>query len=381
MAHKILYIHHAGELGGAPKSLSILIDGLNQKKYKPFVFMLINGPAKKLFTRVNAKVIVSKNRLFAFHGTTVSGMNFRLFVKNVLYLIPNFFAAYRVIKSVRPTIVHLNTSCLFVYAMVAKLLFKDIQVVSHIREPLLSNFFGKILSYCNNKYVDFFIPINNYESEFFKKEKLEVIKNSINTAIYTFDNSKRLKERKKIGVDNSDFVIGFFARFNFENGIKDLLEISLKLEAIDKGIKILIYGFEAQIISNEIKNIAKKMPDNVIINGMVNDVQNKMQMIDLLISPFKTPHFSRAVIEAQSMSIPVLVSDVKSQNTLLENKKTGYIYRLEDLNEAVNKIVILKNDQELLISMKKNARIFAVNNFCHIANNKKVYAIYNNILK
>jgi hypothetical protein len=136
MAHKILYIHHAGELGGAPKSLSILIDGLNQKKYKPFVFMLINGPAKKLFTRVNAKVIVSKNRLFAFHGTTVSGMNFRLFVKNVLYLIPNFFAAYRVIKSVRPTIVHLNTSCLFVYAMVAKLLFKDIMLDCVLEEGI-----------------------------------------------------------------------------------------------------------------------------------------------------------------------------------------------------------------------------------------------------
>tara|TARA_R110000787_G_scaffold6697_9_gene23286 strand:- start:4106 stop:5251 length:1146 start_codon:yes stop_codon:yes gene_type:complete len=381
MVNKILYIHHAGELGGAPKSLSILLSGLDKEKNKPYVFMLIDGPAKDLFTKVDAEVIVSKSRLFAFHGTTVSGMNFRLFVKNVLYLLPNVFAAYKVIKKVKPSIVHLNTSCLFVYAMVAKLFFNNIKVISHVREPLLNNFFGKILSYFNSKYVDFFIPINDYESEPFEDDKLEVIKNSIDTSIYTFDNKIREEERKEIEIDNNDFVVGFFARFNFENGIEDLLAISLKLKIIDTNIKILIYGFEPEIVSEEVKNIAIQMPDNVIIKGMVTDVQRKMQMIDLLISPFKTPHFSRSVIEAQSMSIPVLVSDVKSQNTLLENNNTGYIYTLGEVNDAVNRIITLKTNQELLISMKKNARRFAVNNFCHITNNKKVYAIYNNVLK
>ena len=381
MILKILYIHHAGELGGAPKSLSILLNGLDKEKYKPYVFMLINGPAKDLFKKVNADVIVSKNRLFAFHGTTVSGMNFRLFVKNFLYFIPNIFAAYKVMKKVKPNIVHLNTSCLFVYAMVAKLFFNNIKIVCHIREPLLTNFFGSILRYFNSKYVDFFIPINDYESEAFKDQKLEVIKNSIDKKIYTFDKLRRFTERKKIGLDDNCFVVGFFARFNLENGIEDVLAIALKLETLDPAIKLLVYGFEPEIVNKQIKSIAKKMPDNVILKGMVKDVQNKMQMIDLLISPFKTPHFSRSVIEAQAMSIPVLVSDVKSQNNLLENKKTGYIYSLGAVSEAVNKIILLKNSPDLLILMKKNARRFAINNFCHILNNKKVYSIYNKILK
>ena len=61
--------------------------------------------------------------------------------------------------------------------------------------------------------------------------------------------------------------------------------------------------------------------------------------------------------------------------------KTGYIYSGGDINEAVNKIITLKRNKELLVSMKMNARSFAVRNFCHIVNNKKVYAIYNSILK
>jgi glycosyltransferase involved in cell wall biosynthesis len=298
-----------------------------------------------------------------------------------LYLLPNVYAAYKIIKKVKPNIIHLNTSCLFVYAIIAKLFFKNIKVISHIREPLLNNFFGKILTYFNIKFVDFFIPINNYESEPFRKEQFEIIKNSIDKNIYTFDNKRRIDERKEIKLDNTIFLVGFFARFNLENGIEDLLAISHKIKLVDESIKILIFGFEPQVVNEEIRNIANNMANNVIIKGMVNDVQNKMQMIDLLISPFKVPHFSRSVIEAQSMSIPVLVSDVKSQNTLLENNKTGYIYSGGDINEAVNKIITLKNNKELLFSMKRNARSFAVRNFCHVVNNKKVYAIYNSILK
>lgn len=172
----------------------------------------------------------------------------------------------------------------------------------------------------------------------------------------------------------------FFARFNIENGIEDLLLIATKLKEIENNIKILIYGFESEIVNAEIKKIAKQMPDNVIIKGMVKDVQNKMQMIDLLISPFKTPHFSRSVIEAQSMSIPVLVSNVKSQNTLLDKNNTGFVYSFGDYNEAVSKIITLKDNKELLFAMKTNARKFAENNFCHKTNNKKVYAIYNNLI-
>ena len=47
---------------------------------------------------------------------------------------------------------------------------------------------------------------------------------------------------KEIEIDNNDFVVGFFARFNFENGIEDLLAISLKLKIIDTNIKILCEG-------------------------------------------------------------------------------------------------------------------------------------------
>lgn len=379
--HNILYIHHAGELGGAPKSLSILISGLDRKKYKPYVFMLIDGPAKDLFVKYNAKVIISSKRLFAFHGTTVSGMSFRLFIKNILYIIPNAFSAYNVIKKVKPSIIHLNTSCLFVYAFVAKVFFKKIKVVSHVREPLLKNIFGKILLFFNIRYVDFFIPINNYESEPFLNKNHQIIKNSIDNNIYKFNKDKRLEERIKIGLSNTDFLIGFFARFNLENGIEDILAISKKIEIIDSDIKILIFGFDSNNVNEKINKIAEEMPNNVIMSGMIQNVVDKMQMIDLLISPFKSPHFSRSVIESQSMSIPVLVSDVSSQNTLLENNKTGFLYISGDIDEAVNKITILKNNKEKLTSMKKNARSFAVSNFCHLRNNKKVYDIYDEILK
>jgi glycosyltransferase involved in cell wall biosynthesis len=381
MKSKILYIHHAGELGGAPKSLSILLNGLDKNYFIPHVFMLINGPARELFLKEKVEVTYSKWRLFAFHGTTVSGMSFKLFIKNILHVLPNIFAAFKIINKVKPDIIHLNTSCLFVYGMVAKIFFKEIKVISHIREPLLDNIHGKVLKFFNRTFVDFFIPINNFESEAFLGKPLEVIKNSIDKNLYKFDISIRYNERSKMLLGNSSFIIGFFARFTIENGIEDLLKICQRLKILDKDIKILIFGFEPNILTENIKIIAKSIPDNVILNGMVNNVHNKMQIIDLLISPFKTPHFSRSIIEAQSLSIPVIVSNVSSQNTLFENEKTGFSYDFGNIEEAVLNILKLKNDKGLYESMKTNSRIYAEANFCHKNNNQKVYNIYNKLIK
>jgi glycosyltransferase involved in cell wall biosynthesis len=265
--------------------------------------------------------------------------------------------------------------------MVAKIFFKEIKVISHIREPLLDNIHGKVLKFFNRTFVDFFIPINNFESEAFLGKPLEVIKNSIDKNLYKFDISIRYNERSKMLLGNSSFIIGFFARFNIENGIEDLLKICQRLKILDKDIKILIFGFEPNILTENIKIIAKSMPDNVILNGMVNNVHNKMQIIDLLISPFKTPHFSRSIIEAQSLSIPVIVSNVSSQNTLFEYEKTGFSYDFGNIEEAVLNILKLKNDKGLYESMKTNSRIYAEANFCHKNNNQKVYNIYNKLIK
>ena len=302
-------------------------------------------------------------------------------IKNILYIFPNALAAIKIIKKVRPDIIHLNTSCLFVYAIIAKLFFKEIKVVSHIREPLLKNFYGKILKFFNRNYVDYFIPINDFESEAFIGKPLKVIKNSINKNLYKFNIDIRNNERTKMLLGNSVFVIGFFARFNIENGIEDLLKISQRLKNLDKDIKILIFGFEPDNLTDKVKNIAYSMPDNVVLNGMVNNVHNKMQIIDLLISPFKTPHFSRSIIEAQSLSIPVVVSNVSSQNTLLEDGRTGFVYDFGNVEEVVEKIVKIKLDKKLYRYMKVNARSYAETNFCHISNNKKVYNIYKNLIK
>lgn len=381
MKDNILYIHHAGELGGAPKSLSILLKDLDRNKYEPTVFMLVDGPAKKLFTDIEISTIISEKKLAAFHGTTVSGISFKLFVRNIVYLLPNILAAYKIVKKVKPKIIHLNTSCLFIYAIVAKIFFKNIKLISHIREPLLNNFFGAILKYFNKCFVDYFIPINEFESIPFKDKKYKIIKNSVDVDLYKSNFFTRKNEREMFNLTENDFVIGYFARFNIENGVEDLLKIAKRLKQLKHNITILIYGYEPSMLNDKIITIANEMPDNVILKGMVKDVFNKMQALDLLISPFKTPHFSRSVIEAQSLSIPVLASNVDSQKTLIKNRITGFLYTFGDINSAIEKILLLKNSEKLLKKMKNEARMYAVETFCNKTNNLKIFNIYEEICK
>ncbi|WP_211750175.1 hypothetical protein, partial [Paenibacillus sp. Marseille-Q4541] len=156
MRKKLLYVHHSGLLGGAPKSLTYLVSEVDNEKYEAEILTIRNGPAVELLQSSGLPVKIAKF-MFPFHGTTVSGMSKKLFIRNLIGAFPTYFMAKRYIKKYKPQILHLNSTCLFLVAKAAKKVSKDTVVICHVREPLLKGFAGDILKKMNHKYVDGFI--------------------------------------------------------------------------------------------------------------------------------------------------------------------------------------------------------------------------------
>src|SRR6056297_2954786 len=102
---KILYVHHGGANGGAPRSLYYLIRELDKRKYDPVVLVRHHGDLEKLFNEAGSSVIVRED-LGVFHGSLVSGMSPRLAIANVLNYIPSFNKFSKIVKDISPDIVH-----------------------------------------------------------------------------------------------------------------------------------------------------------------------------------------------------------------------------------------------------------------------------------
>mgnify|MGYP000256467182 CR=1 FL=1 len=369
---KILYIHHDGGMGGAPKSLAYLIEGLDKSMYDPVVLCIKDGPVVDLFKSAGAKVIVKNKQMFPFHGTTVSGMSFMLFVKNIVGAILTVLRAPLIIKKINPDVIHLNTTCLFVFAFVSKkLVNKDILIISHIREPLLSNFFGNILRVFNEKYVDKLIAISKYDASCFKNKKPIVVPNFVNFDSYT---RKESNLRAHLGIPEKDIVFTFLSRISPSNGALELVKTATEIEK--ENFHFLMVGYDKEDKSTYNYDVKSYQSSNIHFIKMQNDVKETLSITDVLVSPFITPHFSRAVIEAGALKIPSIISNVKSLNEQVIHGKTGLVYDLPNskgLYDAIHKM----GDKNYRETLGENAYEFAYNNFNSRFNIPKTVNVYN----
>ncbi|MFD2529229.1 glycosyltransferase [Polaribacter marinaquae] len=372
MRKKILYVHHSGAMGGAPKSLAFLIKELDKTIYEPVVWMMRDGVARDLFIEAGAEVVFNKNKwLQPFHGTTVSGMNPMLFFKNIIGYLPTYFHAKKVLNRIKPDIVHLSTTCLFHFAKAASKLDKNIRVISHIREPLLPNFFGNILANQNLKYVDFFVAISKNDAKPFLniKNNVSVIYNFVNIDEYNFDSLTRKKIRNELKIeDKNRLLVSYFARVSAENGVSNILKLAKELP----NVQFAIFGFKNQ--SSYEKEILNNKVSNVLLMPMVDNVNDYLCASDLLISPFIEPHFSRAVVEASAIGLPSVVSNVGSQNELVKNNNTGILY--DTVIEAKEAILFFDKNREVIKDYGANARNFAEKFFSAKLNSKKTFELY-----
>ena len=69
-----------------------------------------------------------------------------------------------------------------------------------------------------------------------------------------------------------------------------------------------------------------------------------------------------AVLESLAMSVPVITSAFGGLPEIIQDGHNGFLCKSGDTNDFVNRIKQIFNDQELYLTMRKNAREYAVNN-------------------
>lgn len=379
---KILYVHHGTNQGGAPRSLAFLIDKLDKSKYEPYVlFFKDYEQNKELFENVGAKIVFD-SKMGPWHGSLASGMSLKVFLLNIKYFIPTYFHAKKIIKNIRPDIIHLNSTCLFLIAKAAKNVNNSVPIVCHVREAVLSGFWGDILRRNNDKYVDEYVAIEEFDAkQLHTNKRVTVIYNFIDFSIYNNSiKSRVLFKDLKIPI-NSKIVL-YLARIIPENGALELLKSLEKFLQSNKNIHFCLVG---ALYNRKTKYLERVLElsekyDNVHVIPFRNDVPNLIASSNVLIVPFITPHFARSVIEAAAMGIPSIVTNVDGLKDLVIDEKTGLIYDANKTYDLENKITKILYDEQYIKNMSKSAIKYAKKNFNADVNAKRTFEIYDRLL-
>lgn len=373
---KILYIHHGDTKAGAARSLTFLINNLDKEKYEPYV---LTGKdyegAVKLFGEAGAKIIYKKG-LGPWHGSTVSGISIRKILGNLRYCITTYFITKKVYKEIKPDIIHLNSTCLFICAKAIKKCNKNTPIICHVREPLLEGFWGDILRKNNDKYVDRYIAIEKYDAKSLKtNKKIDIISNFVDIEKYNSQIKSNIL-RDELKIKQEDTICLCLSRVSKENGILELIQNLTNILEKRKDIHFCFVGVKSK--SKYVKNIMKYASKykNIHLMQFRSDVQNIIASSDINIVPFKEPHFARSIIETSAMGKTTIGRNVGGVNELIKDEITGCIYN-SDYSNFETKLLRLVDDKEYRNKLAKNAEKYAKENFEATKNMNKIFRVYN----
>ena len=214
--------------------------------------------------------------------------------------------------------------------------------------------------YPNSYGLQKYILENNLTS----KNKLKVIgygsSNGIDTNHFkntdeVLEQSKKIKNKYDL---KNQFVFCFVGRVVKDKGIDELSFSFDKLTKEFKNIKLLIVGkFEEDLdpISEECYDIVESN-NNIINVGFQNDIRPFLASSDCFVLPTYREGFPNVVLQACSMELPCIVSNINGCNEIIENNTNGLIVEPKNKDELYNAMKKFLVDKSLAGKLSSNTR-------------------------
>lgn len=347
MTRSILYFHHSIGNGGAPRSLAFLIAGLDRAEFSPIVAMPArtgNDVIKALFEGAGAKVIEARD-IRPFHGSTVAPC---VGLKNKAYAVLSYNKTVQcgrdIVESVRPDLVHLNSTCLVGIGKGAHSVSPKIPVLAHVREPLLQNRWGRMLARMNRKHVNWFIGIDRFGLDSIGLDQ------SRGTVIYNFVDRKQLRpdgvtaaaKRSDLGWRDKVVFLSM-SRVAKSNGALELANLVSEVDSqLPSSALFVVAGFDDHPVGYA-ADAERKLGSIGRCRTLKfqTDVGPLINAADVIIAPFITPHSARSVFEGAAIGKPSIVSNHPNLRELIDERETGFIFDWDERNsfvEAINRL-------------------------------------------
>lgn len=189
----------------------------------------------------------------------------------------------------------------------------------------------------------------------------------------------RSLHRVRLNIKDEHVVFSFLGRLNRDKGILDLVESFMKLKMTYNFIKLIIIGVDEEDIVQQIKN--QFTIDEIIFVNYIDKPQELLQVSDIFCMPSYREGFGTSVIEASSLSLPVIVSDTYGLNDTVIENVTGLKYNVGSVKDLYNQMEILLLNKDLRKQYGINGREFVSNKLSSKLISNEWLKFYKNLLQ
>jgi len=172
------------------------------------------------------------------------------------------------------------------------------------------------------------------------------------------DSNHQIKLRKSLGIpDTANLIIGTIGRLTRKKGSGYLIEAAAKLIPQFPNLHILVIGgqlgtdpepFQTELVER-IRTL--EIENHVTLTGYREDTPELLGLLDIFTLPtFTHEGLPRSILEAMSMALPVVATDIRGCREAVVHGKTGLIVppqNSESLAEALEKLLSDTSSQQV----------------------------------
>jgi len=200
-------------------------------------------------------------------------------------------------------------------------------------------------------------------------EKIKYLGNGIN--LQQFDRERlgleTLEEkRRELGLPSDVAVVGFVGRLVAEKGILELMAAAGMVRQRLPDVRFLVVGpvdhAKADALSPDIAR-AYGVADICVFTGLRQDMPELYALMDVFVLPSRREGLPRAPMEASSMGVPCVVTDVRGCREVVEDNRNGLRVPLDDISSLTDAIVELLINRDRARQMGDEGRVLARERF------------------
>jgi len=191
----------------------------------------------------------------------------------------------------------------------------------------------------------------------------QVIYNGIDTTI--FKKKEDINYKQKLGISNDAIVITFVGRLIYAKGVQDLIYALSRIKDAAPEVKLLIAGDGPY--RTELEKLAhqNEYAGSTLFLGQRNqdEVIDVLSATDIFVNPSYSEGLGISVMEAASIGLPIIATDVGGTKEIITTDETGILVEARDVGQLAEELGRLCADAALREKLGENARILAGRKF------------------
>jgi len=366
---KILYLVTKSEIGGAQRYIFDLATNLPPAEFQ---FMVAAGGDGELFSSLKAKNIMVFKLI-----NLVREINPAKDIKA-------YFEIKKLIRQIKPDILHLNSSKAGIigaiagkHAGVKKIIYTVHGFVFNEPMPRWKKTFYRLAEKFSSRYKDKLICVSEFDRQKGIKNKIAPVRKmtTINNGIGQLKLLDGSTARKQLALPADKIIVGTIANFYPTKGLSYLIKAAGQVCRNHNVIFIIIGdGEQRQALESEIKKL--NLTENFYLVGRKNEVEQYLKAFDIYTCSSVKEGFPYSILGAMQAGQPIVSTNVGGIPEMIENEKSGLLVEPAEPKQLAASIIKLIENRNLADQLGRQAQIEVNQKFSlekMVKETKKIY--------